>query len=508
VITIFGKIFHPSSLSFPPLCEFQKNRGANSSSYVALATLAKVYTPNANNPNPSQTDTTALQRHRQVVLECLRDPDISIRRRALDLSFQLVTFQNVRVLTRELLSFLELAEKDMKASTAARICNVAANFRPNRRWEIDTVTRVLRAAGSQVEQDVVNHFVKILGTSPLELQAYATKKLYGILRDETTWVQDGLVLVGIWCLGEYGDLVVGNFVVEKDEEEEDVSLTVTQKDVLDLLDDICGSGYATDEIKEYVVTALGKLSSRFGGNEERIKTTVMKYKANMDVEIQQRAMEFSQLFGLDKETLDALFERIPVLESAKLEDERKGRGEIFGAVGSVSGSDAIQISAGADDLLGMDVSSGGLMDPLKDLLGDSAPLQKAEKPADLLGDIFGSVKSKPVGISCYDKNGLSITLDATRSGDVVTVLINFLNATNVDLSGLMFQVAVPKSMKLQILPPSSTLIRAGEGATQTIKIANPTKVCLFLVLKRERLILVGGHQVEVEDWICFEWKVD
>lgn len=119
----------------------------NNVRYVALVTLNRISMPSATNPNPSASDASALQRHRTTILECLKDLDVTIRRRALDLSFQLVNSQNVRMLTRELLSFLESCEGDIKGSTASRICNVAAMYRPNRRWEVDTVVRVLRVAG-------------------------------------------------------------------------------------------------------------------------------------------------------------------------------------------------------------------------------------------------------------------------------------------------------------------------------------------------------------------------
>jgi AP-1 complex subunit gamma-1 len=52
---------------------------------VALNTLNKVVSLEPN----------AVQRHRNTILECLRDPDISIRRRALDLSFALINPENV-----------------------------------------------------------------------------------------------------------------------------------------------------------------------------------------------------------------------------------------------------------------------------------------------------------------------------------------------------------------------------------------------------------------------------
>lgn len=86
-----------------------------STSYVALMTLNKTVA----------IDTNAVQRHRNIILDCLRDADISIRRRALDLSFALINESNVRVLTRELLAFLEVADAEFKSSMVTNICAAA-----------------------------------------------------------------------------------------------------------------------------------------------------------------------------------------------------------------------------------------------------------------------------------------------------------------------------------------------------------------------------------------------
>src|SRR5690606_35420445 len=79
------------------LGKFLSNKD-NNIRYVALNTLMKVVTIEPN----------AVQRHRNTILDCLRDPDISIRRRALDLSFTLINKDNVRLLIRELLAYLEI----------------------------------------------------------------------------------------------------------------------------------------------------------------------------------------------------------------------------------------------------------------------------------------------------------------------------------------------------------------------------------------------------------------
>jgi len=89
-------------------------------------------------------DTNAVQRHRNIILDCLRDGDISIRRRALELSYALINEQNVRILIRELLAFLEVADDEFKLGLTTQICLAAERFAPNKRWHIDTVLRVLK----------------------------------------------------------------------------------------------------------------------------------------------------------------------------------------------------------------------------------------------------------------------------------------------------------------------------------------------------------------------------
>lgn len=103
-------------------------------SYVSLQTLSLCL------PH----DLSSVLRHRSTILDCLRDPDISIRRRALELSFAIVNETNVRVMVRELLAFLEIADVEFKTSMVAKLFDVAKWYAPNRRWHLDTLIRVLK----------------------------------------------------------------------------------------------------------------------------------------------------------------------------------------------------------------------------------------------------------------------------------------------------------------------------------------------------------------------------
>ena len=87
----------------------------NNIRYVALNTLVKTI----------DIDNASVQRHRNTIIECLRDPDISIRRRAMDLALALINENTVRVVVRELLLFLEVADEEFKPSLVTRICTAA-----------------------------------------------------------------------------------------------------------------------------------------------------------------------------------------------------------------------------------------------------------------------------------------------------------------------------------------------------------------------------------------------
>lgn len=79
--------------------------------YVALNTLLRTV----------HADYTAVQRHRNTIVDCLKDPDVSIRRRALELCFALINTHNIRAMTKELLVFLEKADPEFKALCSSNL---------------------------------------------------------------------------------------------------------------------------------------------------------------------------------------------------------------------------------------------------------------------------------------------------------------------------------------------------------------------------------------------------
>lgn len=83
--------------------------------YVALNTLLKTVS----------VDYNAVQRHRNTILDCLKENDISIRRRALELSFALISENNIRSVMKEILTFLDSCEVEFKSFIASNVLSVA-----------------------------------------------------------------------------------------------------------------------------------------------------------------------------------------------------------------------------------------------------------------------------------------------------------------------------------------------------------------------------------------------
>uniref|UniRef100_A0A8C9LC54 AP-1 complex subunit gamma n=1 Tax=Pavo cristatus TaxID=9049 RepID=A0A8C9LC54_PAVCR len=431
-------------------------------------------------------------------------------RRAMELSFALVNGNNVRGMMKELLYFLDSCEPEFKADCASGIFLAAEKYAPSKRWHIDTIMRVLTTAGSYVRDDAVPNLIQLI-TNSVEMHAYTVQRLYkAILGD---YSQQPLVQVASWCIGEYGDLLVSG----QCEEEEPIQ--VTEDEVLDILESVLISNMSASVTRGYALTAIMKLSTRFTCTVNRIKKVVSIYGSSIDVELQQRAVEYNALFKKYDHMRPALLERMPVMEKVTT----NGPTEIVQTNGETETAvletkpphSGLQPGSQASDLLdllgGNDItpviptaptskpaSAGG---ELLDLLGDlnltgspvSAPAPQISQPPFLLDGLssqplFNDIAAGIPSITAYSKNGLKIDFSFERSNtnpSVTVITIQASNSTELDMTDFVFQAAVPKTFQLQLLSPSSSVIPAFNSGTitQVIKVLNPQKQQLRMRIK-------------------------
>lgn len=497
------------------LGKFLSNKD-NNIRYVALNTLIKVV---AVEPN-------AVQRHRNTILECLRDPDISIRRRALDLSFTLINESNVRILTRELLAFLEVADNEFKPIMTSQIGVAADRFAPTKRWHVDTMLRVLKLAGNYVKEQILSSFVRLIATTP-DLQTYSVQKLYASLKDDIT--QEGLTLAGTWVIGEYGDALLrgGQY------EEEELVQEVKESDIVELFTTILNSSYATQIVTEYIITSAMKLTTRLTDPAQiiQIRRLLSNRTADLDIEIQQRAVEYGNLFAYD-EIRKGVLERMPPPE---IREEQRVLGEATpkqkkAAARAKKAGNAVEQDMLLDLMGGPDTQTTNLgpktngsqnnADLLADILGGSdlisAPTksaqpntssivdlfdsqnipsanglpstskQKAPNSIDILSNLASAASSTPSATTdsvpshqAYNKNSILLTLQVQRSSGIAQILARFRNTSNFDrFSAVGLQAAVPKSQKLQLSAINKAELAGGEEAIQQMKVAAVTGVSL------------------------------
>ncbi|GAA5942089.1 AP-1 complex subunit gamma [Sporobolomyces koalae] len=520
------------------LGKFLGNRD-NNIRYVALNTLNKVVA----------MDTNAVQRHRAIILDCLRDGDISIRRRALELSYALINEQNVRVLIRELLAFLEVADNEFKLGMTTQVCAAAERFAPNRRWHIDTVLRVLKLAGNYVREEVLSGFIRLITHTP-DLQSYTVYKLYTALKADVS--QESLTLAGVWTIGEYGDVLLqGGSGTENGaagEEEENAGSTaseaVSEKDVIDLLEKILVSPYTNTTIRQFVLTALTKLSTRFSQPDQiaRLGKALHQFDTSVELELQQRAIEFGALLALES-VRGGVLERMPppeikatvmgtVSEKRPVGSLRRDKDALLDLMGDETTSPtsaappAVQQQT-TQDLLADIFGSSDV--PASTPAASAAPSSNVNDIMSLFGsttlspqptgssnsaavgpsnDLFSTLASTPASApapapvaptptaptpyEAYNGNGLRITLTPIRDSNnrnVVNILAKF-TASQQPIHAVNFQAAVPKTQKLQMLAMSKPDVAVGSTETQQLRVM--VSAAGALVRLRLRIAFTSG----------------
>lgn len=551
--------------------------------YVALNTLLRTV-------GLDESNSSAVQRHRATILECLKDPDVSIKRRAMELCFALINSQNFKTMTKELMNFLQESDPDFKASCASSMVTATERYAPTKRAHIDTLLDVLKYAGNYVRDDVVFNTIQLVSDTA-EQQPYVVREAWKAVRDtDNASEKQPMTQVACWCIGEYGAFLLDGAAVEGE------TLTaVAEDEVIQVYQRILWSNHMSVTSKQYAFMSLTKLSTRFPSATPKIQEIISAFGSHLEIDLQQRGVEFSQLFRPKFEGMRAaLLEPMPPMQQSTdlrgaNEHKSPGGGLPIAVASLVNGDGGRGSSAATDepsiilDLLGgggtadnnkldsmLDLNpskkdlaasaGGGGSANILDLLGDlnfgggdanvgsaaaatsaetaanlldglvlggggggmsSLPLPASQQPAaadkqvsgsslglqtlpslsggggvglDLLGggSLVAAAAPAPAAaipsITAYEKNGLLLTFSfgasSSSGGGPATMTLHARNVAAGAVSNFVFQAAVPKSMQLELQPPSGqTLAPMGGTVTQVLKVNNPNKAVLKMRIK-------------------------
>nr|XP_049695441.1 AP-1 complex subunit gamma-1 isoform X3 [Helicoverpa armigera] len=489
--------------------------------YVALNTLLRTV----------HVDTSAVQRHRTTILECLKDPDVSIRRRAMELSFALINGQNIRSMMKELLLFLERSDAEFKAHCSSAMVLAAERYAPSNKWHLDTLFRVLLKAGNYLRDDTVSSTLQIVSSAAPERQAYAAMRLWTSLErsavsgDATE--KQPLIQVAAWTIGEYGDLLVSeasNAISMVDEDGVDDFVRPSEEYVIDVYQKLLWSTQLSINTKEYLLLSLAKLSTRFTTqpSQDKIRVIIDTFGSHIHIELQQRGVELSQLYRNYAHLRPALLERMPAMEGAGGDARDDSDADPSERASPDHKPDHVadallDLIIGSDSLTNGDVehkpsqppasnnntSSNDILDLLSGLdLTPSAPVSvvnnntmSAPTPAPpaaslLLDGLFAAPAHVPASnvqdlptVTALEKNGLRIVFGVQRGADAVTLTMRATSSGSSTLTDFLFQAAVPRTFQLDMMSPSGTVLPPQGEITQVLKIANPSRSALRLRIR-------------------------
>ena len=271
-----------------------------------------------------------IKKHQSHVISSLRDRDISVRRRALDLLYSMCDVDNSDVIVGELLQYLKVADYALREEMVLKIAVLTEKYASSYRWYVDTILELISAAGDHVGEEVWYRVVQIT-TNTEDLQAYAARVVFQRLKSPAA--HESLVKVGGasefrsnprgivtillgYVLGEYGHLVAN----------EDGHSPLEQLRVLHTKSQFC-----TAPTRALLLTTYIKWVNVFPEIKPQLINIFERYRHVLDSELQQRACEFYALASRpdDDELLQNVCEEIPPFparESALLSRLNKKHG--------------------------------------------------------------------------------------------------------------------------------------------------------------------------------------
>jgi AP-4 complex subunit epsilon-1 len=269
------------------------------------------------------------QDHQLAVVDCLRSPDVTLKRKTLQLLYKMAGPTNIEVIAGEVLHYLREAapgDEVARADAVRSLCDLAERFAPDHAWFVETMNELFEVAGEVVPPSLADNLTRLIaeGTgeedenADRELRAGAVEAYLDLL--DKPKLPRVLLKVICWVLGEYGRLAGRS-----------------EEGVMDALAAIPETQAGDDEVKGWVVSALGKLAAQAGRPLTPDAAALVEAATCAEsVELQQRALEVQALLRTPAATqraalpYDAAAEDIgvdpdlPFLESFVLQSLQNG----------------------------------------------------------------------------------------------------------------------------------------------------------------------------------------
>jgi hypothetical protein len=439
--------------------------------YSALSSFARVLYSGDTAVNRGNVDSMALQRYKSQIVKCLDHQDPSIRRRALHVISALIDETNVESLIPEILAYVKLADSEFRSELVARVYAAAERFAPSKQWLFDVVHQILVDSGNYVSMDMVSSFCELVAKTGA-LHQYAVQKLGESIAVYTE--NQTLVQVAAFVIGEFAAVENG---------------------MAALLAQVIILPQTKAETKLYLITALAKMSVRFGTVEQTL-VVLRGQMTDNNLEVQQRAGEFATLLGMDV-SVDMF---APIASSAESEDVKQSiqidaTATPAATAENQAGNDLLAMMlqgkqpaspqpAASEDLLGLlgDVSTPPAANtppapPPKPVAAPPSPVQPARP-------VSGAppAQGQPTGVELLRKNDFVIygQTRANPADQRMVALKLIVVTTGSALSEFRLQCQVTPGWQMNPQPPDGNVVAPGKPVSQVIYLINTTNAPFLL----------------------------
>ncbi|EPS59762.1 hypothetical protein M569_15042, partial [Genlisea aurea] len=236
------------------------------------------------------------EQHQLAVIDCLEDPDDSLKRKTFELLYKMTKSSNVEVIVDRMIEYLiNMSDSHYKTEIASRCVELAEQFAPSNQWFILTMNKVFEHAGDLVDIKVAHNLMRLIAegfgedddAADTQLRSSAVESYLRIMGEPK--LPSAFLQVICWVLGEYGT-ADGKYSASY----------ITGK-----LADIAEAHSTDDTVKAYAVSALMKVyafeiaSGRAVEILPECQSLIEATLASHSTDLQQRAYELQAVLTLN-----------------------------------------------------------------------------------------------------------------------------------------------------------------------------------------------------------------
>lgn len=226
-----------------------------------------------------------IKQHQDVILGSLKDRDISVRRKGLDLLYSMCDSTNSGPIVAELLHYLQNADFAIREEMALKIAILTEKYATDIQWYINVSLKLVAIAGDHLSDEVWQRVIQIV-TNNEELQVYAAQNTLQHIKHDHC--HETLVKIGAYILGEFGHLIA----------EEKGSSPIEQYMALFSKLPACSSS-----TRAMILSSFVKFVNLFPEIKPQLLHVFEIYSHTLDSELQQRACEYLTLASLPSDDL-------------------------------------------------------------------------------------------------------------------------------------------------------------------------------------------------------------